>query len=597
MTGLYTGFFVKQVIGPEALRDYLLEAVSGTAESLAGATCGEAVLDPESTGGLGITTSADALNNRKITVTGNKRAISNDGGLMLCGDTSSDLTYTNGAYSIKYHDDAWFEDIPYENDSGTTYYVYVTRGSFPVDIGIASNLGRGYSVWASATGFVVTPNSVTLSSGKVILKLDAALTSLGIQHWLTTNTENVSWSMDCVVWMNTDTSGVVIPSDDPSVSIVPAKLTKDAASGAWRVDITAIGDGKLGQTTASTTAADYSVMVFGPVITDSSSFSADDAYVFIGTVLSGVTETVDTSGQPVTVPYATYASGFAVEHNSTTGDPDLGRHKSVTAEAGTDLDIMVDDAGDKLITLGNRGAGTATVVIEDVLQVTAIEQDANITIDLAGVTDHHIFIKNSDTGVAHLVMYGDIEVSKTEGGTGDVTVHGFYKVDSTDQQHADFDALTIMEAAYHSAFGTGTILYGGGGGASVNFVSVDAAIAGQLTMLVRCRPPVGFVLDHLRVHYMMDAAGTPLIRVAVGRWIEGTVLFTNETGFLSCTTATGLFVTQTLTPASPVLMTADVDDAWYIVIEITNNGIGNNTAQLHKVSLFGLMDEMPAFVS
>lgn len=596
MKSVYTGFFAKQIIGPKSIDDYLLQAVASELENTIGAVCGEAVLDPSGAGvGLGITTSADTLNNRKITVTGDKQAVTDNGDLITCGSTSTERTYTSGSYTIKSHDDDWFEDIPYENNSGTTYYIYIGQTKFPVDVGSARDGSRGYSVWADAAGFTVNPNSVTLSGGKIILKLDAVLTALNMPHWLTTNTENASWSMDCIVWLDTDQVGVSVQTDDPAIAIAVAKLTKDAATSAWRVDLTAIGDGKLGQSVVSTTAVNYKVAILGPLITTTNALKSNPAYVFIGTVLSGVGETVSTAGQPVTIPYASYAAGFSVEHNGVTSSPDLGLHKQVTAQADTDLNIMVNSAASKNIRLGNKGAGSSIVVIEDLADITEIRQAHDFTVDLLdNAFTRYVWMRNSGTDTLEIYLDAEVVASKTTGGTGNFTARGSFYIDSTDLYGAHLDALTMYEAAFHNATGAGVLQYSGGGGVSVPFLHITGGIAATKTALVPIHPPLNFDLRQLRVHYMKSAAGAPVLRVAVGRWTEGTAAIINVTGWQVTTDVSGNFVTEVLALAGNVL-TVLATEKFFLMIELTNDGIADSTVKLHKVSLLGYIDQMPMF--
>lgn len=595
MKSVYTGFFAKQIIGPESIDDYLLQAVANELENTIGAVCGEAVLDPSGAGvGLGITASADTLNNRKLTITGDKQAVTDNGDLITCGSTSTERTYTSGSYTIKSHDDDWFEDIPYENDSGTTYYVYIGQTKFPVDVGSARDGSRGYSVWADVAGFTVNPNSVVTSGGNVILKLDGTITALGMQHWLTTNTEDANWSMDCIVWLDTDQAGVSVQTDDPSIAIAVAKLTKDAATSAWRVDLTGIGDGKLGQSSISTTAAHYKVAVLGPLITDSNALQSDKGYVFIGTVLSGVAETISTAGQAVTIPYASYASGFSVEHNGVTSSPDLGVHKKVTGETDAHLEIMVNSGTSKNIRLGNKGAGSSTVIIEDLADITEIRQTHDFTVEFNDAVDHYFWVRNSGVGSCTMFLDAEVIASKTTGGTGNFTARGGFFIDSTDLYGADLDSLTLYEAGFHNPTGAGVLEHSLGGGTSEPFIHITGGIGAVKTFYVPIHPPKNFDFRQFRVRYLKSNVGTPAIRVAIGRWTEGATSMFNITGWQATTDTSNAWFTEVLTVAGNIL-TTNVNEKFYLMVEITNNGTADSTAKLHKVSVQGYVTSMPTF--
>ncbi len=598
MKSPYTGFFSGQIIGPKAINNYLLTALAGELEAVFGAFCGETVLDPTGTGtGLGLTASADTLNNRRLNITGNKQVVTDAGDLMTCGASSTTRVYTSGSWAVNTHDSLWFANLPYRNDSGSTYYVYAGQTKFPVDVGIARDLSMGYSVWTDAVGWTVTPDTVALNgSGKIILKLDTALTALGMQKWLTTHTQDDSWSYYCVVWLDSNHTGVTVCSQDPAIAIAFAHLTKDTATGAWRVDLTALGDGKLGQVTASTTPAFYKIAILGPIITNTSTLQTSSSWTFLGTTLSGVSETISTAGQAITTPYASYAAGFAVEHNATTGDPDLGRHKRVTAQAGEPLLLQVDDAADQEVRLHNTGVGAAVLVVEDWAKIPEINQDADFIIDLEdSLFDRYIFMRNSGSHTLTVYVDGTLECVTTTGGSGIIKAHTRYEMSSATLYGAKYDALSIMMAGAHHFLGTGTPQYNSGGGITPPYFYAGGSITAVLTVLVPIFPPTDFVVSQFRVRqYQIGGPGSENIRVAIGRWDESAILVVNVTGWQQCNTRTGAFVTETLAFAGVTLADA-VTHKYYLMLEITNDGTTVDTARVAKVHIQGLMAHMPTF--
>jgi hypothetical protein len=597
MRSVYTGFFAKQIIGPESLDNYLLRAISDELESTIGVVCGEAVFDPSGTGvGLGITASADALNDRRLTITGDKQAVTDSGDMMTCGSTSAIRTYTSGSYTLSVHNPSWFVNVPYENQNAATYYVYVGQTKFPVDVGSARDGSRGYSVWADAPGVGFTPNSITLDgSGKIIVKVDAALTALGMQHWLTANSSN-AWSYFAVVWLDTNQVGVTVQNDDPEISIGFARMILDSATGAWKIDLTTIGDGKLGQTVASTVAADYKCVILGPLITNSTALKTSAEYVFVGSVLSGGAETISTVGQLVTVPYASYVSGFAVDHNATPSSSNFGFHKQITAQVDDSINVKLNSASDRFFTIQNIGAGKGVLVVEDYAQIPEITQDLNMLIDLASnASNRTLTIRNSGTQTLTVYLDAEVVASKTTGGSGNFTANGFFYVDSNDIYEAKFIAESMFTYAFTSPAGAGALTYADGGGASVPYIFVNAGIGATKVMYVPVHNPRDFNLTAFRVHQWMSAAGTPNIRVALGRWDEGAVVITNITGWQACTTFSGAWATDTITLGGPVVMDHDSNRKNFLMIEITNNGIADNTARLHKVTLLGKVKFMPTF--
>lgn len=597
MRNAYTGFFAKQIMGTEALDDYLFQAMTSELANSFGALCGEAVLDPSGTGvGLGITISADTLNNRRLTITGDNQVVTDDGCMLTCGSDSTSRAYTSGAYTVATHAPAWFESIPYQNQNAVTYYVYVGQTAYPVDIGVARDGSRGYSVWTDAVGFTVTPNSITLDgSGNVVVKLDAALTALGMQHWLTANSSN-SWSMACVVWLDTDQAGVEVQSDDGLVSIGFARMIKDTGTGAWKIDLstTGIGDGKLGQAVASTTAADYKVAILGPLVTNSTTLKDSPSYVYVGSVLSGVSETVSTTGQAVTIPYASYAAGFSVEHNGLTGSADIGRHKQVTAEADSDLLLRVDSGSDKDVIVRNIGAGAAVLVIEDWAELPYIKQTYDLTVQFDSGADRNLTVVNIGAGKSTLTVGGDIIVDSAYGGTGSVSADGWFYSNSATIQYGIVDPVNMKVFGDATQSGTAALQYSGGGGTTVPFVYANAGIAGTVTFNVPISPPEAFVISELVVHYMMSASGTPALRVAIGRWTHGSTSIFQVVTWKSCTDVSGNFVTQTLSGFTATI-SGDVEDKYYLIVEITNNGAANDTCRVHTVAIGGTVYNLPGF--
>jgi hypothetical protein len=301
---IYAGFFPKKIIGATVMEDDIFGAVRQDVLSLAAKCIGECVIDPN-LAGLGITTDegSQALNDRRITVTGALPCVLGSGPIIkLAGSSSALDTVVEGARTITLNDPAWYTSLPYENANGTTYRVYLTSTEFPVDVDIASDGARGYGRWVGAPGVQVNPDTVTLNGGGYLeLFVDTGLTALGIQRWLTANAEDDDWSYDVAVWLDTDQSGVEIATDDPDTAVVFGKLRKRSGDPRWRVSLQGLGDGVLGQGTPSTTAAHYKIAVLGPIVTTTNYDNSDD-HLLVGTVASAAgseTELTVVAGQRV----------------------------------------------------------------------------------------------------------------------------------------------------------------------------------------------------------------------------------------------------------------------------------------------------------
>lgn len=327
-TGIqYAGFFPNAIIGYATIEDDIFEAARSFLKTTIGGVVGEAVIDNTLTG-LGIVASADPLNDRKLTVVGNLPAMSEGGALIRAGDGISLEQVTEGTYTYDLQNPAWFEECPFENNGGDTYNVYLRASRYPVNIGIADNGGRGYSRWVDVPGITINPDSVTTHTVGTGLQLNisTALTTLGHPRWLTSNTNDPDWSYDVAVWLDTDVAGVDIASDDPEEGVYRGVMVKDPTTSSWmvRIDGAAAGDKFLGQgdTLYSTTASDYKICIFGPFISKSD-FTTNPDYVLLGTVISGGSENIDTSGQRI-MEEVSSLSHFGADHNT-----DTGHHKYI----------------------------------------------------------------------------------------------------------------------------------------------------------------------------------------------------------------------------------------------------------------------------
>ena len=235
---VYTGFFPRQIIGRSTLKDDLHGSIRTDFDDAFGESLGEGVIDPSSNG-LAILVSADPVNDRRLTISGDLTAINNDGNVFKnLGNGSSTVTLVEGARTITLHSPSWFVDLPYEDNPATTYRTYIGLTRYPVDVQIGRNGNRGYGRWVDAPGFTVAAETVTDGGTHIILGVDANLTALGMQRWLTGNTNDASWSYDVVVYLDEDVAGVDIASDDSDTAIAYfAKLKKTNVGNGWRIDL------------------------------------------------------------------------------------------------------------------------------------------------------------------------------------------------------------------------------------------------------------------------------------------------------------------------------------------------------------------------
>jgi hypothetical protein len=297
-------FFSKQVIGAEVYETDIFLANQSEIRDAMGRIIGECVVDGTFSG-LGLTVTG-AINNRLVTVTGDL-ACQNDAGYIIsnAGNSGSIQTVAEGARTLKLHDPTWYSSLPFENTDGTTYRVYLSEAVFPVTVGIARDGSRGYSRAVNAVGITINPSSVTDEGSYLELTVnEATLNALGIQMWNLDggNQDDETYSYDCVVWLDTDQVGVTIQTDDSDVAIaLDAKLVMSSTTDDLIIKLDGLGDGKLGQSVASTTATDYKIVVLGPIIT-TTDFDGNEDYIHIGTIASAtLSDTTDTTGQRVVI--------------------------------------------------------------------------------------------------------------------------------------------------------------------------------------------------------------------------------------------------------------------------------------------------------
>lgn len=593
---IYCGFFERQVIGNEAIKDLFFDSVRESTGNVYGRSIGEAVFDDTGVG-IVVVASADVINKRRLTFNGALATSTQNGDSFMVGASIPDESYVSGTYTCVTQSHEWFELIPFENRAGSTYHMYIGGTKFPVDVGIGRDGGRGYSAWVDAVGTTINPNSVAVVAGRVILLVDAALTSLDVAHWLTVHV-NAAWSMKCMVWLDTDQTGVEIASDNPATAIAYTRLVKDVVTGAWLIDLVGVGDGCLGQTTPSTTATHYKIAMLGPLVTTTVTLQSSPNYVYIGEVTSVVPgESFDFGGQPIVCAYASYAAGYSVEHNAIHGSPDLGRHKSVTAPSEQDLDISVNSVADKTIYFANIGGGGCTVDASLIRTTSIINPGSNIDVSLEDAAAERYFdIRN--TGVGHYAIVrvsGEIRAQTTLNGTGIFRADKHFKYDppGADYEFSHYDPLLMktMADTWHAAgVGSVGVLYNTGGGAAVNHITVDGIATDGSFFLVPINPPKDFVVTHLRAYHSQEIGAT--LELGLAFWEEGDVTWT-VIDWITFVTKTGSFTSESIALAVPVTLPKDQLRKLYLMVSMINNGVAVDSVKLHKVTVIG----KPTYVS
>ncbi len=270
------------------------------------------------------------------------------------------LTNDDGSSSTRY---------PFPNASATTYYIYVRAEQIPVLVERTTDSQYAFTREIEALGFLAAPTSVTDNGNGTI----------------TFNVNSVCQSLSCAgrkarVWKRTPMTDVT--------SVAFEELTV-AYSGGNNTITTAA---KFGQASVSTTAADYYVMLIGPVIR-TSTYSHNDS-IFVGTVVGGGSGSVPASksltGQPVWqmwIPALNYILRFdshgypKIRVQTDSSDSDESQIEVYDSVAGATT-WKVDEDGD--MTMGRSGGGTQrtlTITTNSNKSITVMNDGGNVKID------------------------------------------------------------------------------------------------------------------------------------------------------------------------------------------------------------------------
>lgn len=200
--------------------------------------------------------------------------------------------------------DEW-NAIPFANVGATVYYVGARMNRVPSRA--TANTIDGTPIYdreGEVIGEVGNPDSVSLPTATT---LRLVITTLAAPGWTAAGTRPVR------VWLD----GAPETTSGEAIYVGTASYT----GGQVRIDIPHV----LGQSSPSTTAADYKVALLGPTI-HTSTMAGDDAYVFLGTVTSGVWSD---AGQVAITPWADLLALFQIEHKAD------GSHDEVHADSLT----------------------------------------------------------------------------------------------------------------------------------------------------------------------------------------------------------------------------------------------------------------------
>lgn len=255
----------------------------------------------------------------------------------------TDYLGTDGSGHLLALDDEYFEDVPFENQTGNDYDVGVHYAERPIGVNPNPRTGRPeYNAWEEAWGIDQDPASVTDQGGGVIrLRLNDTMCPGDRTHA----------GRKCLVWMK-------IPAAGALTEAIAIEERTVEWSGSYNYIDTA---DSLGQSTISTTASDYRVLLLGPTIARNTDLDIEAAvdFWYIGEV---------TGNGPSATPTAfDITEQRLIEHSlsdviSYAGGPpwyDGTTNPATTIEA--QLDKIVTDLVDDTGTSGPDASGAHKV--------------------------------------------------------------------------------------------------------------------------------------------------------------------------------------------------------------------------------------------
>lgn len=175
--------------------------------------------------------------------------------------------------------DGSLETVPYLRAAGRKYYIGTRRESYPSAAPQAYGGTIAFKEWRQAMGFSGDPNSVTDGGGSITFNLNDVASFAnytGGGAW----PNHASIGRQVVIWKN-----------QPEVASGDAVFYGTALSNGTNVTVTV--PHTFGQSTVSTTASDYTVLVLGLVIAPDTYSLVTQGFWVMGSVTDGVVDNTD----------------------------------------------------------------------------------------------------------------------------------------------------------------------------------------------------------------------------------------------------------------------------------------------------------------
>lgn len=312
---------------------------------------------------------------------------------------------------------AFTRNAVFENSNTVVYYVALFYAEVPQEIRINPRTGKPqYDHYTEEIGRSAAPTSVVDNGNGTITFNVNSVTESGV-----TNA-----GRQVKVFLNT-------PADGASTEATAIELLTVAFGGGNNTVTTA---GALGQTTISTTASDYTVVLLGPSVARNTVLSTVSGAFFIGTVTGngGTPATTDTSGQAL---LKTFQDATQVTYT-----PILWLSPGATTVQQA-IDTLVSGLQANGTGFGN---GAARVGIDPTAySIFAIDQSQAAGVHIGGLGNVAEGTMVADETVGQALYNVDYQIQNVRS----------FTTYSQGYRHADYESLAVWEQAlgyYSSAY-------------------------------------------------------------------------------------------------------------------------------------------------
>lgn len=531
------------------------------------------------------------------------------GGLCPWRAASGNLLEQRASIFNVEHTDATLKSIPFSNTAAQSYYIGICCATYPTVAEQIPRIGSfQYTQEKTIIGYKVKPLTVTdLGGGQI--KLDLNVDAMVGTHSLAGRT--------AIVYLKS------APEATTATAIASGTMTFSSPTNSVTV-------GYLGQTTPSTNADDYAIVVVGPVCTNDVAILNTDGYAHAGTIV-GSTHVVNTDSQDVIPTMLGFMRDVITVSRPSTNTARQNAFKlqvkAKAGEAGVKQIEVLDSGSIPVFNVDETGAITGlSLTMSGALAVAAITcttltasglitanggiimgtgdnidlngnellncnkvgfgasgphvthaGGSNIIVQFNEAANRSLTVENINAGGYGALEAGELRAVSTAGGTSKVIAGIHERGVQYDSRHR-FSALAKFSQWIASASGGGALTYNGGG-ATPPFTYVSGSPSGVQTF---------YEVLNLRTGDQIVSVGclayranvTAAIDVVLRTWpMSANAVGTAQISH-SHTGATGAFNETITTPGAPVTFAGGANDRYVLEIVLTNDGAAIDTARI-----------------